>query len=106
MAISQQSGFVDSASCDCIASADGRCAHVAAVLLLILDEKEQETTKRPDELPCTSKPCSWNAGKKRDNNPQVVLDTSYMLTAAQTAIDQRCNSALDFSLTQRFYSDC
>lgn len=35
--ISNASGYIDSASCDCKASSLGRCSHVAAVLLMLSD---------------------------------------------------------------------
>ena len=60
--VSNISGYVKTASCDCIASSLGRCAHIAAVLLKLSD------TENIIE-PSTSKPCTWNKGKKRVKNP-------------------------------------
>ena len=65
--MSDISGYVKVAMCDCKASALGSCAHVAALLLKLSDAAYDKgsTTK-----PSTSQPCTWNRGKKREKKPQ------------------------------------
>ena len=74
--LSKASGAVIHASCEpCKVSALGRCSHVAALLLYLHDHVEKHGPTVT--VPCTSKPCTWNKGKKRDKNPQRLSSTSY-----------------------------
>ncbi|XP_041862020.1 uncharacterized protein LOC121652935 [Melanotaenia boesemani] len=70
--LSSNTGFVQNASCECKASSLGRCSHVAAVLFAIDDCKNS----RSDES-CTSKPCTWNVGRKVGKNPKSITDAQY-----------------------------
>ena len=72
--ISNTSGFVKYATFDCKASSLGRCAHVAAVLLLFSDTVSNTGTIME---PSTSKPCTWNKGKKRSKTPKPLHLTEY-----------------------------
>ena len=64
------------ASCEpCKVSALGRCSHVVAVLLFVLDHAEKHG--HTASVACTSKPCTWNKGKRRDKNPQRLSDAVY-----------------------------
>ena len=65
VAISEISGYVKVAMCDCKASALERCAHVAALLLKLSDAAHD---KGSTIKPSTSEPCTWNRGKKREKN--------------------------------------
>ena len=59
--VSNVSGYIKCAQCDCRASAIGRCCHVAALLLKLSDfSKEHNVIIQPS----TSEPCTWNKGKK------------------------------------------
>ena len=58
--LSNVSGYMKHASCDCKASSLGRCAHIAAVLLKLSDTS---TAEENVATPSTSKPCIWNKGK-------------------------------------------
>lgn len=49
-------------TCDCKASSMGRCSHVAALLYVLLNYLDDCDE---DNVPCTSKVCSWNQGRKR-----------------------------------------
>ena len=72
--LSNVSGNIKSASCDCKASALDRCVHVAALLLHLSDYASN------DELviqPSTSKPCPWNKGKKREKIPTKLHQVDY-----------------------------
>ena len=74
-ALSCLSGSVRFGRCDCKASALGRCVHVAAVLLSL-----NEFLKTYDQtlvIPSTSKPCTWNVGKKRHKDPQAIHEGAY-----------------------------
>ena len=68
--LSKDSGYVKDASCDCKASALGRCNHVAGLLFALLDwsEKGQQS--------CTSKLCEWNVGRKA-KRPKVLHESDY-----------------------------
>ena len=69
--ISNVSGYVKSAQCDCRASAIGRCCYVAALLLKLSDfstENNNIVIK-----PSTSEPCTWNKGKKEPRNPRNYM---------------------------------
>ena len=62
--LSVKSGAVIHASCHpCKASELGRCSHVVAVLLSLVDHVQKHGTIKT--TPCTSKECTWNKGKKR-----------------------------------------
>lgn len=61
VSLSKDSGFVKGASCNCKASALGRCNHVAALLFAILDWTKKRTSDQPA---CTSVLCEWNKGRK------------------------------------------
>ena len=64
--IIKASGHISKAMCGCPAGVDGRCNHLAATLFAIEDKFQDESqgdsnnSSKDNELPCTSKPCSWN----------------------------------------------
>ena len=60
--ISDISGYVKVALCDYKASALGRCAHVAALLLKLSDAAHD---KGSTIKPSTSRPCTWNRDRSR-----------------------------------------
>ena len=68
--LSKDSGYVKDTSCDCKASALGRCNHVAGLLFALLDwlDKGQKS--------CTSKLCEWNVGRKA-KRPKVLHESEY-----------------------------
>ena len=70
IALSSLSGLVRFGRCDCKASALGRCEHVAAVLLSL--SEFLKTHGHSLVTPSTSKPCTWNVGKKRHKDPQAI----------------------------------
>lgn len=72
--LSNVSGYVKSCYCDCKASAIGRCAHVAALLLHLSD---LSASKENIIVPSTSQPCTWNKGKKRCKTPKPLHLASY-----------------------------
>ena len=49
-------------NCDCKASCMGRCSHVAALLYVLLNYLDYDDK---ENVPCTSKLCSWNQERKR-----------------------------------------
>ena len=74
--LSVKSGAVVHASCDpCKASALGRCSHVVAVLLSLVDRVHKHGTILT--TPCTSKECTWNKDKKRKKTPQRLSAAKY-----------------------------
>lgn len=73
--LSKASGFVVKASCDCKSRALTRCAHVAAVLLTLVDYTDKHGHRVTEQS--TSKACVWNRGKKRAKNPNAVHETNY-----------------------------
>lgn len=60
--IDPSSARVFHGACDCKASSMGRCCHVAALLYLLLNYVDDMSN---DEVPCTSKLCTWNQGRKK-----------------------------------------
>lgn len=72
--LSKQTGFVIDASCTCRASSLARCNHVCALLYALLDYKEKFAN---GSEACTSKPCSWNQGRKTKNNPKPLHKAEY-----------------------------
>lgn len=73
--LSNVSGFVSRASCNCKSSALGRCVHVAALLLKLVEHIDKNGHRVT--TPSTSKPCVWNRGKKRAKNPKPLHKTQY-----------------------------
>ena len=67
--ISDISGYVKVAMCDCKASALGRCAHVAGLLLKLSDAAHD---KGSTIKPSMSQPCTCNRGKKREKKPSAI----------------------------------
>jgi hypothetical protein len=63
-------GHVESAQCDCEASSDGRCSHVACLLYLIEDLSFGASPKI--SVACTSKAQAWGKGAARKRDPQPV----------------------------------
>lgn len=71
---------IQKAFCPCPAGNDGRCNHLAASLFAMEDifnktvnMKETDT----DQLPCTSKPCTWNVPKKRKQEPSTIQGVNF-----------------------------
>ena len=68
-------GDISNAFCCCPAGVDGRCNHLAATLFSLEDKTSMDSgmvadkaiSKTPENIPCTSKPCTWNvpAGKRK-----------------------------------------
>ena len=75
IALSCISGSIKFGTCNCRASALGRCAHIAA-LLLHLNEFVSANGYEVN-VPSTSRPCAWNAGKKRNKTPKAVHQSAY-----------------------------
>ena len=74
--LSIKSGAVIHASCKPRkVSQLGRCSHVVAVLLSLVDHVQKNGSKTT--IPCTSQECTWNKGKKRKKNPQRLSDAQY-----------------------------
>ena len=53
------------------ADALGRCSHIVAVLLMLLDHIKEHGPIV--STPCTGKDCTWNKGKKRQKNPPKII---------------------------------
>ena len=73
--LSKVTGYVKKATCSCKARALNRCAHVAAVLLMLDDYVK--TNGHIVNEPSTSQPCVWNKGKKRKKNPKALHEAAY-----------------------------
>ncbi|XP_048730406.2 uncharacterized protein LOC125647675 [Ostrea edulis] len=74
LTLGSPSGKILDASCDCKASAMGRCNHIAS-LLFALEDYTLQFGYDPDA--CTSKLCTWNVGRKAKRQPQPCYSTSY-----------------------------
>lgn len=82
--LSVNSGAVIHASCEPgRALSLGRCSHVIAVLFSILDHVKKHGPIL--SKPYTSQECSWNKGKKRNNNPRQVSNAKYQNKRKQSA---------------------
>jgi len=68
--LSMNSGFIIDVTCDCKASALGRCSHITALLFALLDFKVNVSS-------CTSRKCQWNVGRKRGKPPSKVHEVNY-----------------------------
>ena len=75
ISMSSLSGSINAAQCNCKASTDGRCQHIAALLYYLLDFVSK--AGYDVQAPSTSKPCTWGKGKKRKNNPKALHEASY-----------------------------
>lgn len=69
------SGSVTSSRCTCKAQADGKCAHVGA-LLYLLEEVSMGEQPRLSK-PCTSKPQTWGQGIKTNKDPKPLSKCNY-----------------------------
>ncbi|KAL5021309.1 hypothetical protein ScPMuIL_000464 [Solemya velum] len=73
------------ASCDCKASAMGRCNHVAA-LLFALEDLKFTVQFGFEGLACTSDVCNWNVGRKKKKNPKPAHELRYNKKSAPDRI--------------------
>lgn len=90
--LSNASGFVIQASCNCKSKSLSRCSHVATILLYLVDFTQKNG--HSVTTPSTSKPCVWNRGK-RAKNPlcikQIMHQKNLVLDGFMNGIhDQNC----------------
>ena len=72
---------VQQAVCPCPSGNDGRCNHPAATLFAMEDgckKSVSTTSESEDDLPCTSKPCTWSIPKKRKQEPSTVQAVKFV----------------------------
>ena len=72
--LAQSDAAVVDSSCDCKASAMGRCSHVAGVLFALEDYTVKYGYHPPS---CTSQLVKWNIGRKSEKNPQPAHISKY-----------------------------
>ena len=79
-------GNITTAFCCCLAGVDGRCNHLAATLFSLEDKTNmgnglaaaETISKTPENIPCTSKPCTWNVpAGKRKQEPQPIQSVKF-----------------------------
>ena len=79
-------GNITTAFCCCPAGVDGRCNHLAATLFSLEDKTSMDNglaaaetiRKTPENIPCTSKPCTWNVpAGKRKQEPQPIQSVKF-----------------------------
>jgi len=84
--IIKPSGDIAKAMCGCPAGVDGRCNHLSATLFAIEDKfskgngtgAEHDSHNQTSDIPCTSKPCSWNVpSRKRKLEPQPIQSVKF-----------------------------
>lgn len=71
---------VQQAVCPCSGN-DGQCNHLAATLFAMEDACKKSvstTSESEDDLPCTSKPCTWSIPKKRKQEPSTVQAVKFV----------------------------
>ena len=69
-----KTGFIRDTSCECTASAMGRCSHVAGLLYAILDFKKNFES---NTVTCTGEQMKWNMGRKKNKNPKALHEAQY-----------------------------
>lgn len=72
---------VQQAVCPCPLGNDGWCNHLAATLFAMEDACKKSvstTSESEDDLPCTSKPCTWSIPKKRKQEPSTVQAVKFV----------------------------
>ena len=76
VAIEKSNGFINVTRCICPVKAEGKCVHVACLLLFIDD-----MATNPDgpiiSKACTSENQKWGKGKVKNKNPKALEDTDY-----------------------------
>lgn len=82
--VSNLSGSIKDAGCDCKASALKRCAHISALLLHLSDTVSQNKMIIP---PSTSEECSWNKDRKRQKNPRKLHKAVYEFSKRKPRAD-------------------
>ena len=85
VSVSDVSGYIKTASCNCKASSINRCAHVTALLLHLSDYVSANGFIVQE--PSTSQPCEWNKGKKRQKTPKALHEASYKSSKRKTPSD-------------------
>ena len=71
---------IQRAFCPCPAGNDGCCNHLTATLFAMEDIFNKSTNNKQtlsDQLPCISKPCTWNVSSKRKKNPTVIQEVEF-----------------------------
>ena len=77
---------ITTAFCCCPAGVDGRCNHLAATMFSLEDKTSMDNcmaaaeaiSKTPENIPCTSKPCTWNVpAGKRKLEPQPIQSVKF-----------------------------
>lgn len=76
-------GQVIYSSCECKASAMGRCSHISGLLFALED---YTLNFGYQSASFTIKLCAWNVGRKRSNNPQPAHAVKYSKKAAPDRI--------------------
>lgn len=72
------SAEIKKAYCPCPAGSDGRCNHLAATLFAIEDLFTKATNSAENnDVPCTSKPCTWNVPKKRKLEATTIQSVKF-----------------------------
>ena len=71
---------IQRAFCPCPAGNDGCCNHLTATLFAMEDIFNKSTNNKQtlsDQLPCISKPCTWNVPSKRKKKPTVIQEVEF-----------------------------
>lgn len=78
------SSCIQQASCHCPAGVDGRCNHLAATLFMLesLDDNSNKencrTEMQSENIPCTSKPCTWNIPNKKKSKASPIQSMDFI----------------------------
>lgn len=72
-------GTIEITQCDCVQRSDGKCAHVAVLLLAIEDVSINlfPLMSETEEVACTSTGQKWGKGKTKGHNPKPVHMCQY-----------------------------
>lgn len=88
-------GQVVTGECNCKGSSLGRCSHVSALLRMVL-----KFCNHTEEIPCTSKRCEWNQGRKLKEPKQIARSYASNRAVPSTSTSQ-ANSIEDNNLTEK-----
>ena len=72
--LDQSTGNIAYAKRCCVAAAGGRCKHVAATLLQLLDYIELDLSDIPDDKQCTQELRKWHVPKKPTTQDAILFE--------------------------------
>lgn len=107
--VNSETGKILRGTCECKASSLGRCAHVAALLHILLIQCKDNAKQ---DISCTSQLCSWNQGSKKKEAHKVDHqynqadnENNEVNNSKNDIVDDNRNSQLEIQKTLYFARD-